>query len=359
MEEVGIVERPSILTQIPDQGVRAPAQIEVTTGLTVEDLLTLVLMVFMAAKDGHGPLGNTGSMVDQEALEIIIIALAKMVGAEQEAQDGLTIASMGIDATANMGPTIAASMERHTMKAAVVGAVVEAVVPEDLAAVNTLEQTTQEEAPEATLAPTTTAPMVVKEVKMDIPSAAEVEVPQPPKRPTPKTGTALVAKEDTGMSKGDGLRQRRPQPPPLEEDNLAMAMDTQVGDQAAAPALTLKRQSSTTEEAHRTDTPMAVAPVQTQLQTRRQPSSIIKEAMKSMITVMVGEQIPTPKPLESLSSITTTKEVMIMAMTTEVDQIVPADARELSSPIEVEAEKSMITAMEEVQAARQEEAQGL
>ena len=161
------------------------------------------------------------------------------------------------------------------------------------------------------------------------------------------------------MSKGDGLRQQRQQPPPLEEDNLAMAMDTQVEDQAAAPALTLKRQSSTTAEAHRTDTPMAVAPVQTQLQTRRQPSSIIKEAMKSMITVMVGEQIPTPKPLESLSSITTTKEVMIMAMITEVDQIVPADHQELLSPIEVEVEKSMIMAMEEVQAVRQEEAQGL
>ena len=78
-----------------------------------------------------------------------------------------------------------------------------------------------------------------------------------------------------------------------------------------------------------------------------------------MITVMVGEQIPTPKPLESLLSITTMKEVMTTIKIMVVDLIVPADHQELLSPIEVEAEKSMITAKEEVQAARQEEAQGL
>ena len=354
MVEVGIVAKHSILIQIPDQEVLVPAQIEVTTGLPVVDL-TLALMVFMVAKDGHGLLENMDSMVDQEALEIINIALEKMVGAEQEAQVGHTIASMETDATVNMEHTIAASMERHTMKVAVV----EAVVPEDPAEVNTLEQTIQEEGLEAILAPPTTAPMVAKEARMDIPSAAGAEVPQPPRPPTPRMGTALVAKEDTGMSKGDGLRQQPQQPSPLEEDNLAMAMDTQVVDRAAAPALTLRRRSSTMGEAHRTDTLMAVAPAQTQLQTRRRPSSIIKEAMKSMIMVTVEEQIPTPKPPESLLSITTMKEVMTTVMIMVADLIVPADHQELLSPIEVVVERSMDTAMKEVRAARLEEAQEL
>ena len=194
---------------------------------------------------------------------------------------------------------------------------------------------------------------------MDTPSAAEAEVPQPPRPPTPKMGTALVAKADTGMSRGDGLRQQPQQLPPLEEDNLAMAMDTQVADLAAAPALTLKRQSSTMEEAHRMGTLMAVAPAQTQLQTRRRPSSIIKAAMRSMITVTVGEQIPTPKPLESLLSITTMKEVMTTSKIMVADQIVPADPQELLSLIEVVVEKSMGMAMKEVQAVRLEEVQEL
>jgi hypothetical protein len=324
MVEVGIVERLSILIQIADRGVLAPAQTEVTTGPPVV-ALTLALMVFMVAKDGHGPLGNTVSMVDLEALEITNIVLAKMVGVDQEVQVGLTTASMETDATANMEPTIAASMERHTMKVAVV----EAVALEDLAEVITLEQTTLEGILEAILVPITTAPMVVKEAKMDIPTAAEEVVPQPPKPPTPKMGTTLVAKEDTGMSKGDGLRQQPQQPPPLEEDNLVMAMDTQMVDLAAVPALTLKRRSSTMEEAHHTDTLMAVALVQAHLQTRRRPSSIIKEVMRIMITVTVGNQTPTPKPLESLSLITTMKEVMTMVMTEVADRIVPTGLQEL------------------------------
>ena len=354
MVEVGIAERLSILNQIPDQEVLVPAQIEVTTGLPVVDL-TLVLMVFMVAKDGHGLLENMGNMVDQGALEIINIALEKMVGAEQEAQVGHTIASMETDATVNMEHTIAASTERHTMKVAVV----EAVVPADPAEVNTLEQTTQEEGLEAILAPPTTAPMVAKEARMDIPSAAGAEVPQPPKPPTPRMGTALEAKEDTGMSKGDGLRQQPQQPPSLEEDNLAMAMDTQVVDLAAVPALTLKRRSSTMEEAHHTDTPMVVAPAQTQLETRRRPLSIIKEVMRIMITVTVGEQTPTPKPLESLLLITTMKEVMTTRKIMVADQVVLADPQELLSPIEVVVEKSMGMATKEVQAVRLEEAQEL
>ena len=337
MVEVGIVERLSILIQIADQGVLAPAQTEVTTGPPVV-ALTLVLMVFMVAKDGHGPLGNTVSMVDLEALEITNIVLAKMVGVDQEVQVGPTTASMETDATLNMEPTIAASMERHTTRA-----VVGAVVQEDLAELITREQTIQEEVLEAILAPITTAPMVVKEAKMVIPTAAEEEVPQPPKPPTPKTGTALVAKEDTGMSKGDGLRQQPQQPPPLEEDNLAMAMDTQVVDLAAVPALTLKRRSSTMEEAHHTDTLMAVALVQARLQTRRRLSSIIKEVMRIMITVTVGKQTLTPKPLESLSLITTMKEVMTMVMTEVADRIVPTGLQERSSLIEVVVEKSMGT----------------
>ena len=322
--EVGIVAKLNILNQIADQGVLAQARIEVITGLTVE-ALTLVLMVFMVGKDGHGLLENTDSMVDQEALEIIIIVLVKMAGAEQEVQVGHTTASMETDATANMGLTTAASMGRHTMKAVVVGA----VALEDPAEVNTLEQTTQEEVPEVVGAPITTAPMVVKEVKMDIPSAAEVEVPQPPKLPTPKTGTALAAKEDTGTSKGDGSRQQLQQPPrPLEEDNLAMAMDTQVVDLAAAPALTL----------------------------RRRPSSTMKEATKGMTMAMVGEQIPTLKPLESLLSITTMKEVMTMVRIMAADQVVPAGLQERSSLTEVEVEKS--TGMRVVhQTAQLEEAQ--
>ena len=335
--EVGIVERLSIPIQIADQGVLAPAQTEVTTGPPVV-ALTLVLMVFMVAKDGHGPLGNTVSMVDLEALEITNIVLAKMVGVDQEVQVGPTTASMETDATPSMEPTIAASMERHTTRA-----VVGAVVQEDLAELITREQTIQEEVLEAILAPITTAPMVVKEAKMVIPTAAEEEVPQPPKPPTPKTGTALVAKEDTGMSKGDGLRQQPQQPPPLEEDNLAMAMDTQVVDLAAVPALTLKRRSSTMEEAHHTDTLMAVALVQARLQTRRRPSSIIKEVMRIMITVTVGKQTLTPKPLESLSLITTMKEVMTMVMTGVADRIVPTGLQERSSLIEVVVEKSMGT----------------
>ena len=338
MVEVGIVERLSILIQIADQGVLAPAQTEVTTGPPVV-ALTLVLMVFMVAKDGHGPLGNTVSMVDLEALEITNIVLAKMVGVDQEVQVGPTTASMETDATPNMEPTIAASMERHTTRAVVVGAVVQ----EDLAELITREQTIQEEVLEAILAPITTAPMVVKEAKMVIPTAAEEEVPQPPKPPTPKTGTALVAKEDTGMSKGDGLRQQPRRPPPLEEDNLAMAMDTQVVDLAAVPALTLKRRSSTMEEAHHTDTLMAVALVQAHLQTQRRPSSIIKEVMRIMITVTVGKQTLTPKPLESLSLITTMKEVMTMVMTGVADRIVPTGLQERSSLIEVVVEKSMGT----------------
>ena len=338
MVEVGIVERLSILIQIADQGVLAPAQTEATTGLPVV-ALTLVLMVFMVAKDGHGPLGNTVSMVDLEALEITNIVLAKMVGVDQEVQVGPTTASMETDATPNMEPTTAASMERHIMRAVVVGAVVQ----EDLAELITLEQTIQEEVLEAILAPITTAPMVAKEAKMVIPTAAEEEVPQPPKPPTPKTGTALVAKEDTGMSKGDGLRQQPQQPPPLEEDNLAMAMDTQVVDLAAVPALTLKRRSSTMEEVHHTDTLMAVALVQARLQTRRRPSSIIKEVMRIMITVTVGKQTLTPKPLESLSLITTMKEVMTMVMTEVADRIVPTGLQERSSLIEVVVEKSMGT----------------
>ena len=225
------------------------------------------------------------------------------------------------------------------MRAVVVGAVVQ----EDLAELITLEQTIQEEVLEAILAPITTAPMVVKEAKMDIPTAAEEEVPQPPKPPTPKMGTALVAKEDTGMSKGDGLRQQPQQPPPLEEDNLAMAMDTQVVDLAAVPALTLKRRSSTMEEAHHTDTLMAVALVQAHLQTRRRPLSTIKEVMRIMITVTVEEQIPTPKPLESLLLITTMKEVMTMVMTEVADRIVPTGLQERSSLIEVVLEKNMGT----------------
>ena len=338
MVELGIVERLSTLIQIADLGVLAPAQTEVTTGLLVV-ALTLVLMVFMVGKDGHGLLGNTVSMVDQEALEITNIVPGKMAGAEQEVQAGHTTASMETDATVNMEPTIAASMERHTMKAEAV----EAVVQEDLAELITLEQTIQEEVLEAILAPITTAPMVVKEAKMDIPTAAEEEVPQPPKPPTPKMGTALVAKEDTGMSKGDGLRQQPQQPPPLEEDNLAMAMDTQVVDLAAVPALTLKRRSSTMEEAHHTDTLMAVALVQAHLQTRRRPLSTIKEVMRIMITVTVEEQTPTPKPLESLLLITTMKEVMTMVMTEVADRVVPTGLQERSSLIEVVLEKNMGT----------------
>ena len=338
MVELGIVERLSTLIQIADLGVLAPAQTEVTTGLLVV-ALTLVLMVFMVGKDGHGLLGNTVSMVDQEALEITNIVPGKMAGAEQEVQAGHTTASMETDATVNMEPTIAASMERHTMKAVAVGAAVQ----EDLAELITLEQTIQEEVLEAILAPITTAPMVVKEAKMDIPTAAEEEVPQPPKPPTPKMGTALVAKEDTGMSTGDGLRQQPQQPPPLEEDNLAMAMDTQVVDLAAVPALTLKRRSSTMEEAHHTDTLMAVALVQAHLQTRRRPLSTIKEVMRIMITVTVEEQTPTPKPLESLLLITTMKEVMTMVMTEVADRIVPTGLQERSSLIEVVLEKNMGT----------------
>ena len=236
---------------------------------------------------------------------------------------------------------------------------VEAVVQEDLAELITLEQTTQEEVLEAILAPITTAPMVVKEAKMDIPTAAEEVVPQPLRPPTPKMGTALVAKEDTGMSTGDGLRQQPQQPPSLEEDNLAMAMDTQVVDLAAVPALTLKRRSSTMEEAHHTDTPMAVALAQTQLQTRKRPLSIIKKVMRSMITVTVGEQTPTPKPLESLLLITTMKEVMTTVKIMAEDQIVPADPQELLSPIEVAVEKSMDMAMKEARAVRLEDPQEL
>ena len=352
MVELGIVERLSILIQIVDQGVLAQAQTEVTTELPVV-ALTLVLTVFMVAKDGHGLPGNTVSMVDQEALEITNIVPGKMAGAEQEVQAGHTTASMETDATVNMEPTIAASMERHTMKAVAV----EAVVQEDLAELITLEQTTQEEVLEAILAPITTAPMVVKEAKMDIPTAAEEVVPQPLRPPTPKMGTALVAKEDTGMSTGDGLRLQPQQPPPLEEDNLAMAMDTQVVDLAAVPALTLKRRSSTMGEAHHMDTPMAVALAQTQLQTRKLPSLIIKEVMR--ITVTVGEQTRTPKPLESLLSITTMKEVMTTVKIMAADQIVPADLQELLSPIEVAVEKSMDMAMKEARAVRLEDPQEL
>ena len=92
-----------------------------------------------------------------------------------------------------------------------------------------------------------------------------------------------------------------------------MATDTQVVDLAAAPALTL----------------------------RRRPSSTMKEATKGMTMAMVGEQIPTLKPLESLLSITTMKEVMTMVKIMAADQVVPAGLRERSSLTEVAVEKSM------------------
>ena len=78
-----------------------------------------------------------------------------------------------------------------------------------------------------------------------------------------------------------------------------------------------------------------------------------------MITVTVEEQVPTPKPLESLLSITTMKEVMTTIKITAADRTDLADPQELLSLIEVVVEKSMGMATKEVQAVRLEEAQEL